>query len=311
MAFGHYLPEFENRFFLSQDGMSIKVIGSHYFITELFPVWINPDYNIFFDVNLEDAAKIDLTIDRNAAVTNEKYHILEIQIENIILNHIEKIFSQKHLVTDKDKNRFMNCFLKMFGRNIYHMSNITLERLKKLIIFECSVKGVIEYLKYVELKDGWGYFYLIENEALRNNTFENVKNAIEHAYPEAPIIYSASGEELLELLLNFGEMVAKKIPKMPFNFIVVTNKVYEFNFLKVLLLPSLVRRDKRGYGCIFEGDYKNCFGTFLTTSSYAIPNINHPFMRLVNKNMDTFKGKGKREHKFYIDKMWFSSTLCG
>jgi hypothetical protein len=294
MAFGHYLSEIENRFFLSQDGMSIRIIGSRYFITKLFPVWVAPDYNIFFDVNLEDAAKIDLTIDRNAAVTNEKYHILKIQIENIILNHIEKIFSQKHLVTDKDKNRFMKCFFKMFCRNIDHMSNITLERLKRSIIFECSVKGVIEYLKYGELKDMRGYFYLIVNGALRNNTFENVKNAIEHAYPEAPIIYSAFGEELLELLLNFGETVAKKLPKVPSNIIVVTNKVYEFNFLKVLLLPSLERRDKRGYGCIFEGDYKNCFGTFLITGRYATaisPNINHPFMRLVNKNMDTFKGK--------------------
>jgi hypothetical protein len=32
-------------------------------------------------------------------------------------------------------------------------------------------------------------------------------------------------------------------------------------------------------------------------------NINHPFVRFVNKNRDKFKSKDKKEHEFFINKL--------
>jgi hypothetical protein len=121
-----------------------------------------------------------------------------------------------------------------------------------------------------------------------------MKKAIEKAYPEDPIIYSTFKEKLPELLIEFsGEHI------------IVTNKELGFSLDKYLFLPSVEKRGKKekGYGYTFEGDYNDCFGT-LTPASFRIePNIRHPFIRLVNKNIDKFKGGDKKEHEFFIDKL--------
>ncbi len=166
---------------------------------------------------------------------------------------------------------------------------------------ECSVNGEIKYLKYDELKDHWKYFYLVkEREEFRNNTFENMKKAMEKAYPGDPIIYPVFDEKLPELLLKFSG-----------DHIIVTNKDLGFSFDKYLLLSSAKKRDKKEkeYGVIFEGDYKDCFGT-LTHGGFRIEaNINHPFVRLVNRNIDKFKGDDKKEHEFFIEKLLRMKTL--
>ncbi|MCK4731589.1 MAG: hypothetical protein KAT65_03940, partial [Methanophagales archaeon] len=286
----------EKHCFLSQDGILIKKTERPEFpFGTVFLPWIDEYYYIFFDVNLETQSKIDLTIDRNDVVTNSKFNNLKRKIEKIIIDQIEKIFSQKHLVTGKDKNMFMERFFRTFSQHFYHISDFSFERMKKILIFECSVNGEIKYFKYNELKDRWKYFYLISSrELFQSNTLENMKNAIEKAYPEDPIMYSAFGEKLPKLLLEFsGEHI------------IVTNKEVGFSFDKYLLVPSAEKRDKKGkeYGFTFEGDYKDCFGTLTTQHSRIIPNINHPFIRLVNKNMDKFKGEYKKEHDFFIDKL--------
>jgi hypothetical protein len=284
----------EMRGFLSQDGILIKKItGLKFSIKNILPLWIESNL-IFFDVNLKDESKIDLTIDRNDIVTNDKFNNLKTKIEKIIIDHIEKIFSQKHLVTSKDKNRFMECFFSAFCDGGFTLiPDFSSERLKKLVIFECSVNGEIKYLKYNELKDRWKYFYRVEEKKFRNRTSGDMKKAMEKAYPEDPIIYCVLFENLPGLLIEFsGERI------------IVTNKELWFSFDKYLLLPSLEKRDKEEYGLTFEGDYKDCFGTFTSANQLRItPNINHPFIRLINKNMDKFKGVDKSEHKFFIDKL--------
>ncbi len=105
-----YEVRMEERSFLSQDGILIKKItGLEFALKNILPLWIEGG-SIFFNINLEDAAKIDLTIDRNEVLPNSKLNNLQTRIEEIIIDHIEKIFSQKHLVTDKDKNKFMGHF---------------------------------------------------------------------------------------------------------------------------------------------------------------------------------------------------------
>jgi len=106
-----FMSEIENvnRRILSQDGILIKKIVRFEHYETILPPWIEGDF-IFFDVNLEDESKIDLPIDRNDVVVNNKFNNLKTKIEEIIIDHIEKIFSDKHLVTDKDKNRFMEGF---------------------------------------------------------------------------------------------------------------------------------------------------------------------------------------------------------
>jgi len=290
-----YVSDIENRCFLSQDGILIKKIGRiGPPLKNVFPSWMNIDA-IFFDVNLEDESKLDLTIDRNDVVADDKFDYLTTKIEKIIVDYIEKLFSQKHLVTAKDKNKFMNRFFGRFSEYPFYISQFFLERLKKLIVFECSVSGEIKYLKYDALKDRWKYFYLIRSrELFRSDIFENMKKAIEKAYPEDPIIYSVFNEKLSKLLLEFsGERI------------IVTNKEVGFSFDKFLLVPSAKNRDKKEkeYGFTFEGDYRDCFGTLATTSSSIEANCNHPFVRLVNKNIDKFKGEDKKELEFFIDKL--------
>jgi hypothetical protein len=289
--------ENENQQILSQDGILIKKIGRFEYYETILPPWIE-DYFIFFDVNLENESKIDLTIDRNDFVANsKKLNDLNRKTEEIIIDHIEKIFSQKHLVTDKDKNRFMERFFKTFiGYYPPYKSNFFLESMKKLIIFECFVNGKIKYLKYGELKDRWKYFHYLFTvpKAFRNKSSINMRKAIEKAYPRDPLIYSysASAKELPGLLLEFsGEHI------------IVTNKELEFSFDKFLLLPSAEKRDKKEHGCTFEGDYKDCFGTLTTESFYIKSNINHPFIRLVNKNISAFKGKDKEDHMVLINEL--------
>jgi len=174
--------------------------------------------------------------------------------------------------------------------------------MKKLVIFECSVNGETKYFKYNELKDRFGYLYLIgpRERFLRSDIRENMKKEIEKAYPEDPIIYSEFDKKSPKLLLEFsGERI------------IVTNKELGFSLDKYFLLPSVKKKDKKKKeylfpfegGFPFEGDYKDCFGT-LTTESFRIePNINHPFIRLVNKNIDKFRGEDKEEHEFFIDKL--------
>ena len=154
-----YETQIKKRGLLSQDGILIKEIkGFEFIITEIFPMWLGSG-SILFDVNLEEESKIDLTIDRNDVVFNEKLFNLKTKIEAIIIDHIEKIFSQKHLVTAKDKNTFMKCFFGCFGETSFLTSLPFF--LKRLITFECSVNGKIKYLTYNELKDCWGYFFFI------------------------------------------------------------------------------------------------------------------------------------------------------
>ena len=292
--------ETENQCILSQDGILIKKIGRFEHYKSILPPWIDNSF-IFFDVNLEDESKIDLAIDRNDVVTNDKFSNLKTKIEKIIIDHIERIFSDKHLVNDRDKNRFMGVFFRIFSDYFFNISEFFLEKMKKSVIFECSVNGEIKYLNYGELKDCWKYFYQIRGkENFRNNTSKKMKNAIEKAYPEDTIIYSVFDEKLPKLLLEFsGEHI------------IVTNKELEFSFDKYLLLPSAKKSDNGEYGVIFEGDYKDCFGT-LTTESFRLElNINHPFIRLVNKNIDKFKGDDKKEHEFFIDKLIEMRTLEG
>lgn len=292
--------ENENQHILSQDGILIKEVRRYEFYKSILPPWIDTTF-IFFDVNLEDESKIDLTIDRNDVVTNDKFNNLKTKIDKIIMGHIERLFSNKHLVTDKDKNRFMERFFRTFSEYFFNLSDFFLEGPKKLVVFECSVNGEIKYLRYNELKDRWKYFYLIEEDkAFRNNTSDKMKNAIEKAYPEDPIIYSVFDEKLPKLLLEFcGEQI------------IVTNKELGFSFDKYPLLSSLEKRDKKEkkYGCTFEGDYKDCFGTLTTKSFYIELNINHPFIRLVNRNRDKFKGESKKLHEFFIDKLIGTETL--
>jgi hypothetical protein len=73
----------------------------------------------------------------------------------------------------------------------------------------------------------------------------DMKNAIEKAYSEDPIIINRG-----HLLLKFGGEC-----------IIVTNKELWFSLSKFLLLPSVEKRDKKKkkYGYTFEGDYKDCF----------------------------------------------------
>ena len=58
-----------------------------------------------------------------------------------------------------------------------------------------------------------------------------------------------------------------------------------------------------------KGDYKNCFGTLTPGSFQIAPNINHPFIELVKKNRDKFKGEDKKEHEFFIEKLIGMKTL--
>jgi hypothetical protein len=257
---------------------------------------------IYFDVNLEDGSKIDLTIDRNGVVVNEKLNNIKTKIEKIIIDHIKKIFSQKHLVTGKDKNKFMEEFFGTFSDYMWHYisEDLILERIKMSIIFKCSVNGEIEYLAYNELKNRWKYFYHFDEEKFRKRTSGDMKKAIEKAYPEDPIIYSVVFENLPNLLTEFsGEHI------------IITNKDLGFSLYKYLLSPPAEKRDKKEkeYGVIFEGDYKNCFGTLTTKRFRLEPNINHPFMRLVNKNIDKFKGNDKKEHAFFSDNLLEMKTL--
>lgn len=280
---------------LSQDGILIKKINLYEFLSTILPEWIESPF-IFFDINLEDESKLDLTIDRKDVVSNDKFINLRRKIEKIIINHVESIFSDKHLVNDRAKKSFMEWFFRTFSEFYSgRLSEFFFERMKKLCIFECSVNGEITYCKYDELKDHWKYFYyLIIRERFRNITPEDMKKQMGKAYPEDLIIYSVYGEKLPTLLLLFSP-----------EHIIVTNNKLGFSFDKYLLVPSVEKRDKKEveYGVIFEGDYKDCFGT-LTSASYRIePNINHPFTRLVNRNRDRFKGEDKKEHEFFIEKL--------
>jgi molecular chaperone HtpG len=271
---------------LSQEGILIKKSSDD--VCPLLPQWLVNDECMFLDVNIEGESKIDLTINRNDVVINEKLNNLKRKIERIIIDHVEKIFSQKHLVTDKDKNRFMECFFEIvLGCNL---TEFFLERLKGLVIFECSVKGEKKYLTYNELKDRWKYFYFIDVL----ETPRDMPKAIEKAYPEDLIMtYDIPRSKTLPSLL----------PKFSGERIIVTNKELGFNLEKYLLVPSAEKRDKGEYGYIFEGDYKDCFGTLSSDPFLIEININHPFMRLVNKNRDKFKGKDKKDHELFIEKL--------
>jgi hypothetical protein len=279
--------ENENQCILSQDGILIMKIGRYESYKSILPPWINTSF-IFFDVNLKDESKIDPTIDRNDVVINDKFNNLKTKIDKIIIDHIERIFSDKHLVTDEDKNRFMECFFSTFCGRFALVPDFFLERMNKLVIFECSVNGKLKYLAYNELKDHWKYFYLIDEMMASGD----MKKAIEKAYPEDPIIfiYHRPPKTLPDLLLEFGG-----------DQIIVTNKELRFSLEKYLLVPSAEKRDKRAYGYIFEGDYKDCFGTLSSDPFLIELNINHPFMRLVNKNRDKFKGKDKKDHELLIE----------
>ncbi len=279
--------ENENQCILSQDGILIMKIGRYESYKSILPPWINTSF-IFFDVNLKDESKIDPTIDRNDVVINDKFNNLKTKIDKIIIDHIERIFSDKHLVTDEDKNRFMECFFSTFCGRFALVPDFFLERMNKLVIFECSVNGKLKYLTYNELKDHWKYFYLIDEMMASGD----MKKAIEKAYPEDPIIfiYHRPPKTLPDLLLEFGG-----------DQIIVTNKELRFSLEKYLLVPSAEKRDKRAYGYIFEGDYKDCFGTLSSDPFLIELNINHPFMRLVNKNRDKFKGKDKKDHELLIE----------
>ena len=68
------------RGFLSQDGILIKkLIALETPIKKILPLWMEGG-SIFFDVNLENGSKIDLTIDRNDVVTNNKLNNLRTKI---------------------------------------------------------------------------------------------------------------------------------------------------------------------------------------------------------------------------------------
>jgi len=288
--FGH-ITQME-RGFLSQDGILIKKVGGLDFpLKNILPLWIKGDF-IFFDVNLEDESKIDLTIDRNNVVVNEKLNNLrtiieKVIIEKVIIDSLEKLFSKKHLVTDEDKNRFMECFFSTFFCHFTLIPKFFLERMNELVIFECSVNGELKYLTYNDLKDHWKYFYFIDEEKSKD-----LKKAIEKAYPKDPIIYYAPPKTLPYLLRAFGG-----------DHIIVTNKELGHSVDKYLLMPSAGKREKKEkeYAFTFEGDYKDCFGTLLPDPFQIELNINHPFVRLVNKNRDKFKGEDKKGHEFFID----------
>jgi hypothetical protein len=283
--------------FLSQDGILLKKSeGLENPVGIILPLWIKED-SIFYDVNLEDESKLDLTLDRNDVVTNSKFNNLTRKIEKIIIDHIEKILTQKYIVTDRDKNRFMEIFFKVFSKNFSTIPDFFLERLKELVIFECSVNGEIKYHNYNELKGSWKYFYLIKEIASDQEAFVKiVKKTMEKAFTEDPIIHSP--------FLMHGDLLPKLLLEFSGDHVIVTNKELGHSFDKILLVPSVEKRDKKGEECglTFEGDYKNCFGTLATTSYRMAPNINHPFMRLVNKNIDKFSGEDKRNHEylFYI-----------
>jgi hypothetical protein len=178
--------------------------------------------------------------------------------------------------------------------------------LKRLITFECSVNGKIKYLTYNELKDCWGYFFFIRQpfeeidgkKTFRKNTLKDIKNAVEKAYSEDPVIYSKSQdyEDLTGCLLEFSG-----------DHIIVTNKELKFSFDKFFLLPS--NKEEKEYGFTFEGDYKDRFGTLTNQHLGIAPNINHPFIQLVNKNRDMFTGKDKEDHEFYIETLLEMKTI--
>ncbi len=281
--------ENENQCILSQDGILIKKIGRYESYKSILPPWIDTSF-IFFDVNLKDESKIDPTIDRNDVVINDKFNNLKTKIDKIIIDHIERIFSDKHLVTDEAKNRFMECFFSTFCGRFALVPDFFLERMNKLVIFECSVNEKLKYLTYNELKDHWKYFYLIDEMM----TSGDMKKVIEKAYPEDPIIFIYHGppKTLPDLLLEFGG-----------DQIIVTNKELGFSLEKYLLVPSAGKREKKEkeYAFTFEGDYKDCFGTLLPDPFQIELNINHPFVRLVNKNRDKFKGKDKKDHELFIE----------
>jgi hypothetical protein len=283
----------QKRGFLSQDGILIMDSTEFKYPSKIIlPPWISS--TIFFNVNLEEESKVDLTIDRSDVVVNDKLNNLKAKIEKIIIGHIEKIFSQKHLVMDKDKSRLMECFFESFCESSpFHYSFITppfvLGRMKKIILFKCFVNGKIKYLTYNELKDRYKFFY--HRPCSQNDSIK--RNAIKKAYPEDPVIYPKGYEKIPLWLLKFsGEQI------------IVTNKELGFSLDKYLLVPSAEKRDKKekGYGFTFEGDYKDCFGTVEYPYFGTItPNVNHPFMKLVNKNIDTFRGEDKKDHEFFID----------
>jgi HSP90 family molecular chaperone len=287
-------PFMETRFYgierdqciLSQDGILIKNFV-RYGHNSILPAWIDTSF-IFFDVNLEGESKLDLTIDRGDVVSNDKLLNLQRKIEKIITNHIENILSDQHLVTSK--SRFMEVFFRTFSESFWILSDFFIERMKKLLIFKCSIDGETKYLKFDELKHCRRYFYF--QKEFRHNTPKDLKKAIEKVNHEVSIIYSVFDEKLPELLRIFsGEHI------------IVTNNESGFSFDKYLLVPSVEKRDKRReeYGVIFEGDYKDCFGTLTSASYQIVPNVNHQFMRLVNRNRDKFKGEDKKEHETFIE----------
>jgi hypothetical protein len=209
---------------LSQDGILIKKnIPYEAPIKKILPLWMGGG-SIFCDVNLEDGSKIDLSIDRNDVVTNDKLNNLRTKIAKIIIEHIGRIFSQKHLVTSKDKNRFMERFFSVFCDRFTHIPDFFLERMNELLIFECYVNGKLKYRTYNELKNHWKYFYYFIDEEV---TSEDLKKALEKAYPEDLIIYDAPPKTLPDLLRKFGG-----------DLVIVTNKELGHSVEKYLLIPS-------------------------------------------------------------------------
>jgi hypothetical protein len=279
--------------FLSQDGILIQKIETFSFpLRYLLPDWLDTP-TIFFDINLEDESKLDLTTDRNNAVANDKFGNLLRKMDNIINNNIKSFFSQ--IYPGEYRYKIIEIFISTFVETIRRSYHISLEKMIEVIIWECSVHGERRYLTYGELKDHWSFFYFLSvgglRKTFRNITPEDMKKAIEKAYPKGPVVFSGI---LNDYLLEFsGERI------------IVTNKQLGFSVDKYLLVPSAEKRDKKekAYGYTFEGDYKDCFGT-LTTQHFRIePNINHPFIRLVNKNRDKSKGNDKKDHEFFIDKL--------
>ena len=102
----------------------------------------------------------------------------------------------------------------------------------------------MRYFTYDALKDRWKFFYslFLLYRTFHGNTAKDMKNAIEKAYSEDPVIYSKSQdyEDLTGCLLEFSG-----------DHIIVTNKELKFSFDKFFLLPS--NKEEKEYGFIYNG----------------------------------------------------------
>jgi len=288
----------ENQHVLSQDGILIKGTESFFSpVDEVLPGWLDSRW-IFYDINLEDEAKVDLTIDRGAIVHNKKFEDFRKQIEVILIQKINCIISK---IKDKKlKNEYIELFLHYYVEyHIYSLSDQFLNDMKDKLLFKCHVSNKVDYLTYNDLLRRYGFYFFVNDSYSRPSTKRS--DSIIKNYPMFPLIIQT----------DYEENIPQAMRSYPSKHNVVTDKKNGFSFDKFIIKNKrLLRKDnefryifKMNIGSKFEGDYKNKAFTITTGYYRLVPNKIHPFIILINKNLKRFKGKDEELHNYYIEKM--------